>query len=307
MRKNLLTGVSITSPEPDGASAVAFKFNTDSTYSTGGANLLRLSNNGTGVFDFSFQGGIDHVNSGASTAAHAQSLNLNWTATSTRTSSGQYSTVIGANCTASGNYSVALGSGGISSGTRSFTHGNFNIASSTDSVAMGNTNDCSGPASLVIGTDAVLTPVGAFGIGAGKFSSVGDAQIQISTLRIATTDATQTAMLTPDVLGKSRVTIPADTSWVFSALIIGRSDEADGNDSGAYRIEGCLTRDESNNTALVGSVTVTTIAESAGATAWSVTATADDTNEALAIQVTGEAATNIRWVAKVDIAQVTYA
>jgi len=47
--------------------------------------------------------------------------------------------------------------------------------------------------------------------------------------------------------------------------------------------------------------------ETAGATAWDATAEADNTNEALAIKVTGEAATNIRWVAKVDIAQVTYA
>ena len=73
-----------------------------------------------------------------------------------------------------------------------------------------------------------------------------------------------------------------------------------------WKLEGCLTRDESNNTALVGSVTTTVIADGA-AGAWACDAVADDTNEALAIRGTGEAATNIRWVAKVDIAQVTYA
>jgi len=122
-------------------------------------------------------------------------------------------------------------------------------------------------------------------------------------LNATTTDATQTTMKALD----SNVSIPADKSWAFSALIIGRSDESDGNDSAAYRIEGLLARDESNNTALVGSITKTVIAESAGATAWDVTATADDTNEALAVQVTGEAATNIKWTCKLDIAQVGYA
>ena len=37
-----------------------------------------------------------------------------------------------------------------------------------------------------------------------------------------------------------------------------------------------------------------------------VSATADDTNEALQINVTGLASTNIRWVAVVDISQVSY-
>ena len=33
---------------------------------------------------------------------------------------------------------------------------------------------------------------------------------------------------------------------------------------------------------------------------------ADDSDESLAIQVTGEASTNIRWVARVDVSQVGY-
>lgn len=92
----------------DGASAVAFDFDTDNAYSTAGANLARFGNNGTPVLDFSFQGGIDHVNSGASTAAHSQSLNLNWNAVSAQTSSGAYSAVIGYRCTASGFGSVSM-------------------------------------------------------------------------------------------------------------------------------------------------------------------------------------------------------
>ena len=101
--------------------------------------------------------------------------------------------------------------------------------------------------------------------------------------------------------------IPADTTWAFNALIAARSDETDGNNSAIYKIEGGLKRDEAGNTAIVGSVTVTVIAADTDAIPWSVTAEANDTTEALAIKVTGEAATNIRWTCKLDITQVGYA
>ena len=101
--------------------------------------------------------------------------------------------------------------------------------------------------------------------------------------------------------------IPADTTWAFSALIAARSDETDGNNAAIYKIEGGLKRDEANNTALVGTPTVTVIAEDTDAIPWSVDCVADDTNEALAIRVTGEAATNIRWVCDLHIAAVIFA
>jgi len=137
----------------------------------------------------------------------------------------------------------------------------------------------------------------------GTFAAEGDARSIKEVVYASTNDATETTLL---IAGSAAPVIPADTTWGFSALIAARSDEADGNLSGVWKIEGCLARDESSNTAIVGSVTVTSIADGHSA-AWSVTAEADDTNEALAIKVTGEASTNIRWVAKVDISQVSFA
>ena len=301
----------------DGASANAWVMNTANTYATAGANLLQLQNNATPVFDFSYQGGIDHKNSGATTAAHSQSLNMNWSSLSTKTSSGSFSAVIGRNNTASGHRSFACGDGNTSSGEAGFASGITTQAAGVASVAFGSYTTANGARSFVVGTNGIASGdySAAFGmeanatqkntiaIGTTNVLNAGDVQSMWTTLYAVTTDATQTTLKTHT----DNYVIPADASWAFSALVIGRSDESDGNDSAAYRIEGCLTRDESNNTALVGSVTKTVIAESAGATAWDATAEADDTNEALAIKVTGEAATNIRWVAKVDIAQVTYA
>lgn len=122
-------------------------------------------------------------------------------------------------------------------------------------------------------------------------------------LYAATTDATQTTMLA----GSANVVIPADTVWAFSALIAARSNEAAGNDAAAWTIHGCLKRDESGNTAIVGSIVKVVLAQDTGALTWDVTAVADDTGEALAIKVTGVAATNIRWTCKLDIANIVYA
>jgi len=279
---------SVASSVADGAAANAFILNS-AALTTTGANLLQIQNNATPVFDFSYQGGIDHVNSGASTAAHAQSLNLNWLGTTTQTSSGQYSVVIGQNNRATQRASVAIGA--------------TNYVAGTASVALGELCTVSGDWSVALGLYAVVPHNSTVAYGGGFFQVAGDAQNMTSTLFVATTNATQTTLAT---YSAGRLVIPADTTWAFSALVVARSDETDGNLSAVWRLEGCLTRDESSNTALVGSVTKTVIADGAAA-AWDVTATADDTNEALAIQVTGEAATNIRWVAKVDISQVTYA
>jgi len=57
---------------------------------------------------------------------------------------------------------------------------------------------------------------------------------------------------------------------------------------------------------LVGS-TVTTIAEDAGATTWTIGLTADTTNGGLTITATGEAAKLIQWVGNIDCSENIYA
>ena len=282
----LTNRIEILSEQPNGATAVGFELKTRNTLSTDGANLLRLINNATTVFDFSFQGGIDHVNSGASTAAHSQSLNLNWTAGTTNTSSGQYSCVIGSSNTATAQGSLAIGVGNNTTGVKAATFCGANTTS--------------GDFSLGCGRQALVGNAVTLGIGGAYFASNGDAQAMTSVLKVATTDATQSTMLA----ASTNMIIQPDTTWCFSGLVVARSDESDGNVSAGWKFEGILKRDESAST-VITNVTVTEIG-SAFTTA-AVAVEADNTNEALAIKVTGEASTNIRWVAKLDIAQVGYA
>lgn len=113
-----------------------------------------------------------------------------------------------------------------------------------------------------------------------------------------TTDATQTEMFIGDVTN-ARIDIPSGQTYLFDILIVGRSASA--GDGAGYRIEG-VVENTSGVTSLVGSITKTVIAEDTAS--WDVTAEADNTNDALAIKVTGQSATTIRWCAKVTLVEI---
>jgi len=183
---------------------------------------------------------------------------------------------------ASGRCSVALGASNYATGDYSYSHGYLNSASGTYSTALG--------------LYAYARLSGQLAFASSSFATAGDAQASWLAAKAATTDATPTAL---------KFTIPASTTWLFRADVVARKQT--GSDAAGWTAEGMLTRDASNNTALVGVPTVTQVAVSAGAGAWALAVTADDTNEALAITGTGEAATNIHWVAKVALTEVAYA
>ena len=62
-------------------------------------------------------------------------------------------------------------------------------------------------------------------------------------------------------------------------------------------------KNDGGTTTLVNS-NVQTFAEG---NSWAVALSADNTNNALKVQVTGEASHNIRWVANIQTSEVTYA
>jgi len=119
-------------------------------------------------------------------------------------------------------------------------------------------------------------------------------------LRIKTVDDVPTELFTDGT--SSRLTIPTDTTWLLDIRIVAQS--AGNDDRAIYHRRCCLTND-GGTTALEGTVqTVGTDIESDAN--WDVTVTANDTNDALKIEATGVASTDIRWVACVDLVQVTY-
>lgn len=191
-------------------------------------------------------------------------------------------TIVGGNShTASGNSSTIGG-------------GLTNTASATGAtVPGGRDNTASGLYSIATGRGAIANEAHMHAHGSTPFAAVGDAQINRWVLKKQTTDATA-GNLEADT-GAPPV-IPENTTWAFSALVVARRTDVDG-DNAAFRVEGCFKRDAGSTAAMVGTPTVTALGASAGAATWTVT-TGSFSVGTLRLIVTGEAAKTIRWVAE---------
>lgn len=142
-------------------------------------------------------------------------------------------------------------------------------------------------------------------LGGGPFSQVGDAQTMFIPLRRSVTHS-DTAWYELYIDGLSeQLAIPSSDSWTFEALIIGTSN--DNIKTFSFKILGAIEND-AGTTALLGTPTVTTIYDGDDVS-FDVRATADDTNDALLIEVTDSdgAGDTVRWVANVKIVSVTSA
>lgn len=268
--------------------------------STGG------NNRGSYAVDFG-RAGTTYVASGD----YAVNFGLN------NTASGTYSLTQGFFVTASGPGSASFGYICTSTGGQSFSSGAYANATAYGSAAFGTTVNANGQASFVAGENCTASVEASSSFGnqalsnkysqqshaSGFFSTQGDAQYSRIIARNTTTNATQTNLFLDG--SSARLTIPNNTTWVFNITISARRATA-GDQSAGYTLTGVIDKGTTaGSTALVGTVTKTVIAEDDAA--WDVDATADATNGALNILVTGVAATNIRWVAVVDLTEVTYA
>lgn len=149
------------------------------------------------------------------------------------------------------------------------------------------------------GRGAQARNAGGFVQGGQAFSAVGDAQSSVYVLKCQTTDATATEMQS---MGTS-LTMRNDTAWSFRALVVGRDSAT--NSSVGYEVKG-LVHNDSGTAAIVGTVGVTTLGESSTPTnmsACDVTATVSGAT--LRIMATGIASTTIKWVCRLEIAEVT--
>jgi hypothetical protein len=197
---------------------------------------------------------------------------------------GVYSTVVGGtSCTASGSYSGILS-------------GYINLAS--------------GAYSAVIG--------GAYGVAsvAGKvaFPSVSNAAGAYQSCKMTLFGSTSSA--TPLTI-KSDLNVAGTTNQlvlsnyssmtVRGQVIAQRKGSESTTSSAGWKFDAIIRRGaNAASTALVAAVTPTLIAADADAAAWTIAVTADTTNGALAITVTGEASKNIRWVCTLESTETIY-
>lgn len=129
----------------------------------------------------------------------------------------------------------------------------------------------------------------------------GNGVAKVVLLRADTTDGTKTEMFVDGAA--VRATVPSGATWFAEIRLVAR-EESDANRA-TYHRRCCITN-ASGTTALEGAVeTLGTDVETDAA--WEIYITADDTNDALKIEVEGGAGQNIRWVAQLSYVQVSYA
>lgn len=253
-----------------------------------------------------------HVASGAASVISGGSGNV---------ASGANSVVSGgyANNAGGGNSTISGGFANSTAGQYSTVPGGFgNTVSGQFANAIGRTNTASGESSTVGGGSGntasgiyswipggfsanTRSLLGAYAYSAGARSVNGDAQIIGQPVRRTTSDATPVSLATDGTPAATTVMVlPASSTLMCDAMVVAQSGA--GTDNAGYKISAVIQRDASNNTALVGTATTTTVAEdTAGMDA---TIVANDTLESAQIQVTGVAATTIYWVGELKCVQV---
>jgi hypothetical protein len=215
---------------------------------------------------------------------------------------------------ATGTYSaVPGGSSNNVSGQSGCALNEQNVVSGRAALAVNGANTASANSSQAAGTYALADRVGMDAFAGGRFAATGDGQIVRFCLGGKTTSATpvtlrMTSIASGDGSGDYtsgsavRLTIPSGK--VLSAMCRICGIKSDGSAVANY-VRRVVIKNVGGTTSMVGSVeTIGTDIEDNAST--DVTITADNTNDALDISVTGITAETWRWVAVVEGLEIAY-
>jgi trimeric autotransporter adhesin len=206
---------------------------------------------------------------------------------------------------ATGANSVAIGYQSKATAGWSAAIGYVCVASHFSAVAIGNQNTASQFYTVALGRQSVADKYGKFAFTGHSLSGLGQSQAGMMVLVADTTDATPEALTSNNSTASAtnQIILPNNSAFAFSGTIVARQPASAGTASAAWRIEGLIRREGSaGTTVLVNSAT--TVLDNTPA--WGMALSADTTNGGLKIEVTGAAATNIRWVATINTSEVTY-
>lgn len=116
-----------------------------------------------------------------------------------------------------------------------------------------------------------------------------------------TSNATATEIFLSAVANQ-RAAIGVGSAFVFSIQVVARQNSTDVTK--AWELTGLIKNTSAGVCSLVGTVAKNVVAADAAAATWDVAATADNTNDALILTVTGEAAKTITWAASARITEM---
>lgn len=241
----------------------------------GGTQFLVTSNTTPSVLPTS--SGTDNISIGSSAV----------------TSTGTNAIALG-NSYASGNNSLA-----VHIGNNTSTYG----AQGTYSVAIGQNNKATANNSIALGIDANATLDNQITHGLVKFNSSGDAQSSTYILGNLTTNNTVTSLYLDNAAATKKLVLPNDSAWTYEIQVIGRTTSGS-LQVGSYIFKGCITKQTLNSSVNIINQVKEVISESN--VIWDTNVIANTSDGSLDIQVTGDIATNIRWVATVKATEVRF-
>lgn len=222
--------------------------------------------------------------------------------------SGAYAHAEGYNNTASGEGAHAeggndFGGGVTASGQWSHGEGGSTTASGEAAHAEGMYSVASGNYAHAGGKSAQASKFAQFARGAGAFAAVGDAQWSdyILLRQVTHSDANWYQLYLNGV--DALLTLASNQVMTFDALIVGTTSGC--TKSFGFRIVGVIENDGGTTTLLAS--TVTTLYDTDD-TDFGARASADDTNDALLIEVQDSTSGGnvVRWVATVRTVEITY-
>jgi hypothetical protein len=281
-----------------------------------------ISNDATGQYSF--------VGGGASNIASSQYSFVGGGQSNEAKTNPHATCVGGISNDATGNYSFVGGgqSNIASSSSASVLSGRDNtVSGSYSSVASGRSNTAFGSYSCISG-GRNNTASGEYSFISGGFygttrsiigyhvfpacsapiaANPGVTQSALLLLGRETTDATPTVLCSNSsaAITTNQVLLPNNSAYSFSGEVIAGVTAA--GDTARWTIDGAIKRGaNATSLAMVGTPTVTMTHNDAGAAAWSVAVTADPTKGGIKVEVTGAAATTIRWVCKINTTEMTY-
>lgn len=227
----------------------------------------------------------------------------------TSAASGGYSHVEGVASSASGYCSHAEGGGTTAADNYTHAEGEGTSAAVYAGHAEGSNTSTTALYAHAEGRYALASRIAQHSKASGRFAATGDAQLANFVAWRSTTDATASILSfdgsgTVAAVGSSTnvLTLAIKTVYKFRIEVTARRTDTEGTVAG-WTIEGVIARETGGNARIVGS-NITTKWADTGAATWTVTCTADTTNQCLAITVTGEAAKTIRWVAALYTVEV---
>lgn len=240
-----------------------------------------------------------------STATAVASGSTSFAAGNDNTASNSSAVAIGESNVASGSRAVAIGIGNTSSNTSSISIGNANTSSASNSVSIGQGTVADAANGLALGKESTTRGVtGCQAFASGMGSTPGDAQGRQFVLRRTTTSATPQVLTTAGNVTASAantISLVNQITYAFDGIVIARST----SDWKSWRVSGGINRGANAAATAVGTTgaTVAALDATAGAAAWTITATADTTIGGLKLEATGAAATTIAWVANMNTAE----